>query len=1143
MKLVAPWPTCGTGCAPLSWDFAAVQLYAGASVWVATLALGLCLRTVSRCFKIEGFKEWLSDTVFDMQASFMFGWLRISVAAIQFVLFCLRAQSGTVNGTELMVEAVSCAVYLLFFIPRWATKFLASSTKGAKFMFYGAMDCFLIPSVICMAMVEVNGARSWGSLSFLAMLHVRQAHMLRDKRKNLGSTSLSVVVVSFLAVGFTSGMAVLVLERLGDPAAFECCNKDKWNAVSAIYFMVSTITTVGPGDLVPATSVGRICTTAMIFGGLCMVALSLHRVNMVFENSVKGLGSYRFRRKRRHVVVTGNPDTQMALDLIAEMYHEDHCPESDDLDVVFLLPMPAANEVNTTLKALTEHRNQLPEFLANRIFIFQGSVMNDLDMERVCAKEASAFFVLPKPLSDDPQREDTENIIRTKTIQHKSPLARVILVLNKAEHEDGLQDQSAALRGSQIATIKNTMLLTIAFDEFKLGVAAKEAQIPGFIPLITNWCKCIADSPQAVGASPWQVEYERGLAKELYEVVLSKGYFTSKAVFAEIVLDVLDRSDGEVYLIGIIEAQHSGVIGGTTSKKILINPDPGYLIQDSGAGSTLGIFVAPNRESIIQLSEDGKTGFGGMARMTTLGRSMSVFVKKRRMKAQKSLVLARKTTQGEDSGANEQMLADLGDEDNPLTWAPSKRLAAFFKKGRATKATSAGRDTRTTRMTTTLGRSTSRTTSVESGSTTRTTSWRPTLAGGRSTLVAGRSTKRMQSTVGRLERSKSKALLSRDQARNNEVFFRQPDYVPHPDDKDEQEQIVEEVKRDTADWAGKIHPMLLAFLNEEHKENVSDLVGFARRQLHSEVPQRPPPEVLAQGGHVLFLCAGAEGLPSLRLGVEHFVKPLRRHVPNSAKPIPIVILAPLPPNDWNMVNSYPDVYFLEGTPSSQFDLDRACARTASHIFVSQVGIVGGTGMQSWTIDSEVICVARLLDAQLPHTGEVKVVVDVHSDTSYHFMMMGSRNGVLKRRMSALDRALQAAASNASGSRNLRGDGQMDQDYYRSELFAGGRMFVGTALTSLAVNTFYNPSLHELVMTMLTCQICTVSVPKNWIGRSYRDLIDRLLWGENLLPIALFRRQNRDVPGPSFMYAAPCANDTELDLEDVIVCFGQKPPNA
>ncbi|CAK0866991.1 unnamed protein product [Prorocentrum cordatum] len=321
---------------------------------------------------------------------------------------------------------------------------------------------------------------------------------------------------------------------------------------------------------------------------------------------------------------------------------------------------------------------------------------------------------------------------------------------------------------------------------------------------------------------------------------------------------------------------------------------------------------------------------------------MSVFVKKRRMKAQKSLVLARKTDRGEDGGAHEQMMADLQDENNPLAFAPAKRLAAFLAKGRATRATSAGRSTR---------------------STARSTAWRPTVVGGRATQAGARITRRQQSILARtqLERSKSKVLLSRDQARNKEVFFKQLDHA-----EDDQEQVLEEVKRDTADWAGSIHPMLLSFLHEDHKENVSDLVGFARRQQHSTVPQRPPLEVLAQGGHVLFLCAGAEGLASLRLGIEHFVRPLRRHVRKGAKPVPIVIVAPLPPDDWNMVNSYPEVYFMEGSPSSQFDLDRACVRTASHIFVSQVGTVGGTGMKSWTIDSEVSASLRWVAGKESH---------------------------------------------------------------------------------------------------------------------------------------------------------------------------------
>jgi len=356
----------------------------------------------------------------------------------------------------------------------------------------------------------------------------------------------------------------------------------------------------------------------------------------------------------------------------------------------------------------------------------------------------------------------------------------------------------------------------------------------------------------------------------------------------------------------------------------------------------------------------------------------------------------------------------------------------------------------------------------------------------------------------------------------------------------EPELYIEEVKRTTADWAGEVHPMLLSFLQPAEKECVMDLVGLARRQRDSTVPMKPPLEVLAEGGHVLYLCAGAEGLSTLRLGAEHFVRPLRRNLFKFAKLTPIVIMAPLVPSDWDLVTSYPEVYFLEGTPSSQFDLERACIKTAAHIFVSQVGAVGSTSLTSWTVDAEVICVARLLDAQLPP--DVKVVVDVQSDTSHHFMTQRSaRAGLGKRRLSQLERATKASGG---GAVDPFGDtsGKMDSDYYRSELFCAGKMFVGTAVTSLAINTFYNPSLHELVMTMLKSKISSVNVPRKWIGRPYRELFEKLLWGEQLLPVGLYR-QGGSGGGPSYLFAAPSTSATELERTDQIICFGQKPLNA
>ena len=44
-----------------------------------------------------------------------------------------------------------------------------------------------------------------------------------------------------------------------------------WSAVDALYFSVSTLTTVGLGDLVPKTTIGKIFTVIYIFAGLSII--------------------------------------------------------------------------------------------------------------------------------------------------------------------------------------------------------------------------------------------------------------------------------------------------------------------------------------------------------------------------------------------------------------------------------------------------------------------------------------------------------------------------------------------------------------------------------------------------------------------------------------------------------------------------------------------------------------------------------------------------------------------------------------------------------------------------------------------------------------------------------------------------------
>lgn len=51
-----------------------------------------------------------------------------------------------------------------------------------------------------------------------------------------------------------------------------------WSWLDSYFFTVVTLTTVGYGTLVPATAVGKIATTVLIFFGLAIVAVAIQQL-------------------------------------------------------------------------------------------------------------------------------------------------------------------------------------------------------------------------------------------------------------------------------------------------------------------------------------------------------------------------------------------------------------------------------------------------------------------------------------------------------------------------------------------------------------------------------------------------------------------------------------------------------------------------------------------------------------------------------------------------------------------------------------------------------------------------------------------------------------------------------------------------
>ncbi|CAJ1359615.1 unnamed protein product [Effrenium voratum] len=125
-------------------------------------------------------------------------------------------------------------------------------------------------------------------------------------------------------------------------------------------------------------------------------------------------------------------------------------------------------------------------------------------------------------------------------------------------------------------------------------------------------------------------------------------------------------------------------------------------------------------------------------------------------------------------------------------------------------------------------------------------------------------------------------------------------------------------------------------LKAEHKAAALNLARVARRHQRSLKPLRPPLKRLAVGGHIIVLAVGTEKAEDLRLGIEHFVKPLRQNI-ITEEIIPVVVLSAMQPRDWFNVENCDQVYFLQGSPTSLLDLQRANFTGASAIFITHAG--------------------------------------------------------------------------------------------------------------------------------------------------------------------------------------------------------------
>eukprot|EP00392_Amoebophrya_sp_AT5.2_P007876 g7895.t1 len=596
------------------------------------------------------------------------------ISAFQYLCFAYRSYEKSYLSLLYFVE-LPLQVFTWFeALKFWSRKQLIGTGAGLS----ASIGIMMYESMILgsLAAVPLMSKGGWFSFSFFAALRVKHTwegfQMTRFVDNSLSFWQFTNLGMRMGAQLFFTAALVMVLENVGEPTSLPFWFQDRenpraWTVFSSIYYVLTTVTTVGYGDLVPATGLGRLFAIFSIMGGIASILMVMFTLVRMARQKKVGKGTYPTREKPPHIVVLGNPDGATLISVIQELFHPDRSDDAEDLELVIMFATP-----NDALDSVGNYLRRGENLaLASRIHMLVGDILDAGDRKRVACSTSSAFIILPHMNSPDPDEDDRVNIVRTLALRKYHPDVRAILLLYNGEYRYLLgrkADKTFSVKETLMRTLvkdaekteekkegRITEKLTVlAIDEVKYSLIGKSTQVPSFFTIICNLVTTCAVDEDDLDEDmyDWQREYYTSLGLELYEDPLSEAYAQKKCSFGQVVMDILTRTNNtfqSVYLIGLIEItffdgtnsnqmnqgpdpltgqqapqqeQDDGMGGEQStsfSRKVLINPGPEYEIKMNSRTLqicrvrvvrahhhqlTFGCFIAADRDAIVQMRQN-----------------------------------------------------------------------------------------------------------------------------------------------------------------------------------------------------------------------------------------------------------------------------------------------------------------------------------------------------------------------------------------------------------------------------------------------------------------------------------------------------------------------------------------------------------
>ncbi|KAF1476717.1 Potassium channel subfamily U member 1, partial [Pygoscelis antarcticus] len=351
-----------------------------------------------------------------------------------------------------------------FFLLYFGLRFVAADDKLRFWLELNSLvDFFTIPPVFVSYYLKKN----WLGLRFLRALRLlelpRILQFLRITKNNY-SIKLSKLFAVFISTWLTAAGFIHLVENNGDPWV-QPANSQSLSYFKCMYLVMMTMSTVGYGDVVVQTMLGRTFIFFFIIGGLVLFANFIPEVVEIVESHKNYKSSYEVVSGKNYIVVCGNITLESVTTFLRDFLLQDKgrvCTE-----ILFLGESLPSLELEAVFKCHSAYTT-----------FFYGSALNSEDLRRVGMESASACLILADVHSPQPYTEDTSNIMRVLSIKNRYPNTRVILQIIQSRNKVYLPN------------IPNWDWRTgdsiICFAELKLGFIAQSCLVPGLTTLLTN---------------------------------------------------------------------------------------------------------------------------------------------------------------------------------------------------------------------------------------------------------------------------------------------------------------------------------------------------------------------------------------------------------------------------------------------------------------------------------------------------------------------------------------------------------------------------------------------------------------------------------------------------------------------------------